>query len=480
MALKIGISGKRIISQTETEELHASIEKSIRNILRKSKATEFIGFTPLAIGADTIFAEVVTKVFNMPLQIVLPFSLDEYKKDFSEKDFETLTSYKERFPTTEIVSTNIPSKDNERSEAYFKVGKYLVDTCNEMIFVWDENKPSGKGGTADVISYYFEKKNERPVECITLNEQMEDVLNSDIQNEFIRSNNKALKRRDNYKLVWRLAIFLGWLAVVFFAINTAFDTKLKPEISLTLVCLEFILVFSVFILIMRAKATNYHGQYLKERLRAETLRVLKYFYHANVEIKVSDLTSSTDKELYNLVQNINKQIKESKYNSKWYANYSIKLLINEQMKYHQDKIRQSGNKFHWLERLNLIIAIFFMINLVAHLSNSLLHYFYESHLEFYSHGAIIFLNILLPASYAAIEGILYFQEWAVLKKYSISATESLKDILKVLPKDIEKTDDTTYFNQQAIALNLTSSIMLTDNRNWNLIFEDKNNYHWVI
>jgi hypothetical protein len=395
MALKLGISGNRNINGLEKEKLFANIEKSIRNVLKRNNTNQFIGYTPLATGADTIFAEVVRNVFNMPLQIVMPFPLSEYEKDFSEVEKKVLNSFIESFPTFEITSNSIPKDNIERSEAYFKVGKYLVDNCEAMIFVWDENKPSGKGGTADVISYYYEKKNQNSLEFIALNKQKEDAFNTDIQNEFIQSNRKAIKRRNNYKLVWRIAILLGWLAVVFFAINTAFDTRLKPVICLILVCLEFLFVFLVFILITRAKANNYHGQYLKERSRAETFRILKCYYHANVEIKVSELTSIKNKELLNLIKDINKQIKESKYNSKWYSNYSIKILIEEQIKYHKDKIKQCGNKFHWFERINLIIALLFLINLVAHLSNSMLHYFYKSHLELYSHEVIIFLKYIL-------------------------------------------------------------------------------------
>lgn len=480
MTLKIGISGNRIICDAEREKIAAEIERSICNILKRNNTNQFIGYTPLAIGADTIFAEVVTKVFNMPLQIILPLPLSEYENDFSEEEKKCLNLFIEQYPKYEISNNLIPRDNFARNESYLKVGMQIVDTCEEMIFVWDENKPSGRGGTAEVISYFYEKKNKKPSEYIVIKEQKEDLLDSAINEEFMQSNLIATEQRDSYKLVWKFAIFFGWLAVVFFAINTAFYSKLKPEISIIFSCLEFVFVFSVFIIIMRAKATDLHGKYINKRLRAEKLRVIRYFYHANVEIKVSELTSTKDNTLYNFVNNVNKQIKESKYSSKLYANYSIKMLILEQMKYHSDRIKQSGNKFHWFEKVNLVIAIFFMINLVVHVINSFLHYLYESHIELYSHEVIIILNILLPASYAAIEGVLYFQEWAVLKKYSVSATESFKDILEVLPKEIEQLDDKTCFSRQAIALNLASSIMLTDNKNWNLIFENKNNYHMVI
>ena len=67
MSLKIGISGKRKMNTSDKALLAKSIENNIRQILEKNGATDFVGYTSLAIGADTIFAEVVTNVFKMPV-----------------------------------------------------------------------------------------------------------------------------------------------------------------------------------------------------------------------------------------------------------------------------------------------------------------------------------------------------------------------------------------------------------------------------
>jgi hypothetical protein len=87
---------------------------------------------------------------------------------------------------------------------------------------------------------------------------------------------------------------------------------------------------------------------------------------------------------------------------------------------------------------------------------------------------------LLPATYASIEGFLYFQEWGILKKYSTSVGKSLQESIKELPINIADQSDKNCFAKQSITLNLVTSAMLTDNKNWHLILEDKNNYHWVV
>ena len=39
-----------------------------------------MAYTAIAAGADTIFADVVRNEFHQPLQVILPFPLEEYKK----------------------------------------------------------------------------------------------------------------------------------------------------------------------------------------------------------------------------------------------------------------------------------------------------------------------------------------------------------------------------------------------------------------
>ena len=167
MTIRIGISGKRNILAAEKKRVCQEIENRIREILFEKKATAFIGYTSLAIGADSIFAEVVTNVFKQPLKIILPFTVDEYSKDFEtqrEKDF--LTETVRRYNDNIVVIDSIPVNTEERKESYFNAGKYIADVCDDIIFVWDELKPEGKGGTADIIGYLAEKRTAKQIKFI--------------------------------------------------------------------------------------------------------------------------------------------------------------------------------------------------------------------------------------------------------------------------------------------------------------------------
>src|SRR4030095_6474493 len=101
----IGISGKRHIPPNEKDKVYDDIKRIINNILREHNTAHFIGYTALASGADTIFAEVVKKEFHQPLRIILPFAAEEYKKDFTESDLSIFEQMIEENGIHEIAET---------------------------------------------------------------------------------------------------------------------------------------------------------------------------------------------------------------------------------------------------------------------------------------------------------------------------------------------------------------------------------------
>ena len=81
-----------------------------------------------------------------------------------------------------------------------------------------------------------------------------------------------------------------------------------------------------------------------------------------------------------------------------------------------------------------------------------------------------------------IKQILFFEEWELLKKYSEATHNSLKKNMTELPIVITpcEEDEIGCFEKQSGALNTIGNTMLTDNKNWKLILEDKNKYQFVI
>ncbi len=72
------------------------------------------------------------------------------------------------------------------------------------------------------------------------------------------------------------------------------------------------------------------------------------------------------------------------------------------------------------------------------------------------------------------------QRWMLIKKYCAAAGFSLKQAEDMLPFDLEKLSFEESHAKQAQVLHLISGVMLLDNRNWNLLLEDKDNYHLIV
>jgi hypothetical protein len=206
--------------------------------------------------------------------------------------------------------------------------------------------------------------------------------------------------------------------------------------------------------------------------------LLRSFYDAGVELRVSDRSRREGSELAGIAEKINKCLAAGKKESKWYTQYVIKSLIYEQWTYHNNKIRSIGNNHHIFERINLFIGILFIVNLAAHLVHVFVVQEGPQEMSLYKFG--IFFNILLPASYAAIEGMIYFNEWALLKKYCVTARNSLKEAEHLMPDKLEQLSAADSHKKQTQVLHLISSIMLTDNRNWNLLLENKDKYQLIV
>jgi hypothetical protein len=479
MILKFGISGKRLIHSQEREHVYTSIKSVITTILKDNNVTQFMGYTSLAAGADTIFAEVVQNEFKQPLHIVLPFPIEELRNDFTDKcEQEVFDDFVLRHGVGQLVQELVPVDDEMRKLAYYQAGKEITDNCDEMIIVWDGLKADGQGGTAEILGYRSERKTAGRIHLIEVKPYVQDLLHDEIMEEFNNSDRLALDNRNRYRRRLRRAIVWGWLAVLCFTITIAFHHEGLYEFILT--ATELLLVSAVFTLYIQARRTNYHAGYLSERLRAEKLRMLLFCYHSDMHLIVSDDTIENDERIANIAGKIDQHSRSAAYRSKWYAQYAIKSLLRKQLDYHEDKITKIGNIAHTMELLSLITGWAFFINLCLHFVSVSVRYL-PGHLIFhYPHEPYIFLSIILTATYAAIEGFIHLNEWAIMKKYSESAIDSLKKGFKMLPDNIEKMSDQECYIEHFKVCNFINTVMLNVNNNWSVIIEENNSCHLII
>jgi conflict system pore-forming effector with SLATT domain len=115
--------------------------------LRKEIPGELVGYTSVAIGGDTLFAE-TCQALKMPWMAALPFAATDFRSDFSESEWSHATGLLRQATDVEICGSS-----NDRTAAYLRCGLRTVDEADVVMAVWDREPPRGIGGTAEVVAY---------------------------------------------------------------------------------------------------------------------------------------------------------------------------------------------------------------------------------------------------------------------------------------------------------------------------------------
>ena len=137
---RIGITGHSSLSEPTIE----LVTDALRTTLAAFPASELVGLTCLAKGADQIFARVVLELGGA-VEVVLPAAdyRDRKVKPDNAVEFDDLIS---RAATVHTM----PMPESNR-EAYLAASDHVMAHADEMIAVWDGAPPDGAGGTGDVV-----------------------------------------------------------------------------------------------------------------------------------------------------------------------------------------------------------------------------------------------------------------------------------------------------------------------------------------
>jgi hypothetical protein len=472
--IKIGISGKRTID--DKAFVTNEIIKRIKKILKKEKTNSFVGYSSIAIGADDIFASVVQNKFKKELKIVLPFESSEYRKDFiGAIDLQNYEKWINTIGVAEVVTKKIPLNQDERNEAYYEAGKFIVNSCDYMIVVWDELKPKGKGGTSEILGYISQCATIKNLEIITVKPSVIDEINDKIKSLLKTSDKKAVRLKLIYKSIWMTSIILAFLTAICFATTLSFHISLLGKLKFTF--FELVCITTVYILI-RITRKKLHSNLINERLQAEKLRLLDAYYHADIPITISEVTHKNNKNLAGIGERVNQQIGES-YNSVIYKYFTINQLIIGQIDYHNKLINKViGNKIKILKTINGIINLTWLVILASqliYLLSSLNNWQIPVLSKYpFPQELVRFFLIALPAAYAAIEAFLHFKDWDNFYKQSSSMLALLKEENNELKKCQLNGD---LFPD---ILNRVSVAMLADNWNWYSIISKKAAPHPIL
>lgn len=138
--VRVGFTGHQRLT-VRTARL---VENALRSLLLDIGKVR--GITSLAEGSDQLFGRCVIELGGS-LEAIIPCA--GYESTF--KSEASLTAYREMLRAAETVDElSFPSPSEE---AFWQAGRRVVETCEQLIAVWDGKPAAGLGGTADVVKF---------------------------------------------------------------------------------------------------------------------------------------------------------------------------------------------------------------------------------------------------------------------------------------------------------------------------------------
>jgi hypothetical protein len=150
--VKIGITGHQYLENTCGWEW---VRVEMDDLLTKVPGP-LIGITCLAVGTDSLFAELVLQ-HRGTVEAVLPFPEYEHEFQIHERG-----KYQELLATASAITVLERKQSNQHS--YLEAGKLVVDIAELLLAVWDGKPAKGLGGTADIVEYALRER--RDIICL--------------------------------------------------------------------------------------------------------------------------------------------------------------------------------------------------------------------------------------------------------------------------------------------------------------------------
>lgn len=136
----VGVTGHRTLNDPDL------VERQCRDLLQRvlREHPNAMACSALAVGADTIFAEVALDL-GMLLWVIVPFAT--FLEDFATPE-EQARYNRLRGSAHTVVEQSFSQRSDE---AYLAAGTWIVDHSNLLVAIWDGELSRGVGGTADIV-----------------------------------------------------------------------------------------------------------------------------------------------------------------------------------------------------------------------------------------------------------------------------------------------------------------------------------------
>ncbi len=456
MAIKIGITGHRTLE--DPVMVKRQIAEAIDKILLENNTDSFEAYTCIATGSDTIFAQVASEKEGT-LKIIMPFALEEYRKDFLIENDGDIAVFNElsKKNTPIIVTDIIPKNKDTKDDGYLVAGKYVVDNSDVLIAVWDGEKAAGKGGTTEIVNYA--KANGKCWLHIK-------AYRSDISRIFIKKDKQAKKFKLIYEWLWKICLFFSLLAALVLAVSISFP---KEENEYRMAAAEIICVMFTLLIILSLKLFNIKKKRIQFRREAERLRILEKFHKANLQTKALDSFKGIDNDVVEI---------ETKYAVPSPPSISFRKsqmnlleLVDEQIIYHSNGRPELNSRiFRFFEKVQPWLLFLFTVAVVLHylsIPNQVLH------ISWLPNWPGLLLSLSIPPVYAAIEGYIFFKEYHKIFIDSgklKSFFTSVKLQIEAIPADTKISDAFSILNEYGFEI---MKQMDEENKEWVTLMEIK-------
>jgi len=503
----IAITGQRLLSPVQKKKVAPVLEKAMRNITftlgEHDHATSFIAVSPLAEGADTLFAY-AAKAQGLPLHVLLPFEREQYLEDFSSDDgrreFDAL--YDSVGDDNKKVLSSAAGK--EIGDLYLALGQKLVDDADFVIAVWNQKNGRGKGGTADIVAFAMaQKKN-----ILLINPEDEhpyinylhagkkyrdggdpaDIIEANHVVRYIDEKQReydhnARRCNSKYKKVWATCFIIGLVEVLAFSLIISFHVSVPVHFLLALVELSSIL--SIILLLLFGDSKTLHSKYVHYRVVSERLRIKKFF--SELGLRIYHITISpiyfafNGKPEYDILDSTIRLINLSTYSYLPFEAKKQKLddeLIRGQHKYHKGKKEKYEKKNALYKKVRSLLFLLLLLAIILHFLHISNEFFLDEgirlttwefplfHYKLFEE-IILFMSIFIPATIAACEALKYLYEWEKIITVSAAMENYFRDESKKLA-DMHTEQDLEVF------LNSINKDMLIENLDWEKHMHDKN------
>lgn len=150
--LKIGIVGHRNLDKRCIEAYKKQVFEKLSEL--KQKHHDIMLLSPLADGADRLAVYEAMKL-NISYIAVLPIPKECYEDDFnraSKIEFEKLLNRADAMLTLSAI------EPFHRDMQYEAAGKYISDTSDILLALWDGEENHLQGGTSETVKYHLKNK----------------------------------------------------------------------------------------------------------------------------------------------------------------------------------------------------------------------------------------------------------------------------------------------------------------------------------